>query len=64
MSGFSTKVYLFLSMCVKRISRLFDCFPVFIDDGTLYAPGPGPSTFCGRKWSLFLMLELNLVPKE
>lgn len=39
-------------------------FPVFTELGNLYAPGPGPSTFFGLRWSLFLMLELNLDPNE
>jgi hypothetical protein len=51
-------------MWVKRISLLELYFPVLIELGTLYAPGPGPSTLVGFKWSLFLIEELNLVPKE
>jgi hypothetical protein len=39
-------------------------FPVFTQLGSLYAPGPGPSTFLGLRWSLLLMLELNLEPNE
>ena len=34
------------------------------DPGILYAPGPGPSTLVGLKWSLFRIEELNLVPNE
>jgi len=51
-------------MWVKRISLFELCFPVLMPLGNLYAPGPGPSTLVGLKWSLFLIEELNLVPKE
>ena len=41
------------------------CFAsLLMELGSLCDPGPGPSTLAGRKWSLFLTLELNRVPNE
>ena len=39
-------------------------FSTLTELGSLYAPGPGPSTFLGFKWSLLPTLELNLEPNE
>jgi len=51
-------------LCLNASICESDRFPVLTELGSLYDPGPGPSTFLGLRWSLLLTLELNLVPNE